>query len=232
MGTRWQQRAEAFRRHNEDELELWLIYAGGVPKDVLEKIGQNPNKPTSAQVESNLAWVDALSDPQARESHNLLTFLVHTRMKIEQPIMYDLLQYTHMGSSPDFTAPDEWKLRARDCEGCAWLYDMLENSKGWILDRLDDLKVVLVVPDPYEASAFWEKSDKKQRSARAAYFKRLHEQDESITLRARDRAAREAAKKASGYSDRQLRRIIPPINARQKKKYAREHAEERRTTRD
>jgi hypothetical protein len=203
-------RRDIRREHNEEQLEYWLVYLGGVPKEEIEKIGSNPNRSTSAQVEANLGWLDALSDPRAQESHLLLSRIVLERMPKEKPLHFHLLRWIYISTNPNLSAPELWRARISQKHGGPFesLFGLLDSAKGWILDELGDH--TLTIPSPYEATTFYETSQKNRRIAIQTYF-RVYEETDGDDVRSRRAAARE-----SGYSERHIRNIIEPEKRRRR----------------
>lgn len=195
--------------YNRETLDLWLgAFAGGyieLPDDI------QPGKMTrrgKSRIPFNMTWMRAQQDPAVRETHDLLSRLFFVEMQNRRPLTFDLFHYLYFRDEANPAEAEMWRQKGKRegtlAERKMYLKDqMLRRGKIWVLKQVEKSHVKsIVVPDPINPKGFVEQSKKSQRTARRVYWQNV---DKVGDKQARDRASR-----ASGYTARHIRRIIPP----------------------
>lgn len=196
---------------NLETLELWLgAYAGGydVSRDHSEA-NNNPNKQGS-KMPINVLWMEALRDPNVRETDEILRGIIFEEMRDKRGIMtFSLFEYLYLREHSNPAEAEEWRTSTDKLSKLR--YKMLVKGKTWILGRVEELHpgFVLTVPDPINPKGFLKQSHHAQRVAKRVYFANVDEYGV--------RGAAGKAAKASGYSERHVRRIVATGYSRHEK---------------
>lgn len=193
--------AASKRQFNANSLTLWLgAYAGGYTYPREDDGGQQGKR--GSRVPVNLVWMQACSDPAVRDSHEVLHRIVIERMPLEHPLAYFLFEYLYLREDANPADRQIWK-RRRSSQDKLRL-KLLKKVEKWILDEAEKEVEdgVIVVPDPVDPVGFVQISEKAQTVAHRTFWRCV---DHVGEVEARKRAAQQ-----SGFSERHVRRLLPP----------------------
>lgn len=191
---------------NWEMLDLWLgAFAGGYEGPYDDNPTPGKPKKRGSKMPINVLWMEANDDPKVQETDRLLR-LILSKMQVKHPDYYNVIDYLYLREYANPAESERWRtsnVQTQPGRNMRQLYNTLQKAKRWMLKEVQLYQegYVLVVPDPINPKGFVEEARKNQVVAKRVYYEVRNTKSE---LEARRRAA-----KASGYSLRHLRRIIP-----------------------
>lgn len=192
---------------NWEMLDLWLgAYAGGYEGPFDDNKSPGRPKKMSSKMPINVLWMEANEDPKVRETDRLLRKIVLEQMPNEKPGFYQVIRYLYIREYANPAESERWRTATSDTDtGFAdkVKYAILQKAKRWILREVQRYEdgFVLVVPDPIDPKGFVRRSRKTQEYAKRVYYESVRQHG--------DKEARRIASKATGYSLRHMRNLIP-----------------------
>lgn len=116
----------------------------------------------------DLAWLEAISEPDVREADAFFSRVVDEEMPREDRAAYSAMWLVYLAPGADDSLPEYW--RRTPTKENNKLRELLERAFSFVLQRARKEKRVLYWPSPEEAKGYVEEQLKKKRMARQVYF--------------------------------------------------------------
>lgn len=169
------------REYNREVFELWMLTSGTEVQ--LRPLVDNPGSQSSntlgeTMIPQAATWLDAISDPEARETHSLLTRLMAELLE-DSSAKFATLWQLYLSPDSDPALLERWR-RAAEAPGAIGnpevaveekvLLMLTDRAFRWVLDRVGNR--VLVWPEPEGTKEWFAEQRQKRHKALAVYYNR------------------------------------------------------------